>query len=662
MNKETLHKPIVHILLIIVICIIAYSNTFSSSFIYDDKFVIVGSGIVKDLHHFIELSDARIFNDNLFEYTTFKRRYIGYLTFALNYKVHGLNVTGYHVVNMFIHMLNAVLIYFFIRISFKTPYVKKSSIKEYSGLIALTSALLFVAHPIQTEAVTYIWQRVTSLTTTFYLFSLIMYIKARLKQQMPESALSDPEAGTGVKLSFYYLLSIVSAVLAMKTKEIAFTLPITIALYESMFFEGSLRKRVLYLVPLFLTMLIIPVSLIDFDKPIGELIGSVGGATRAESEISRLDYLFTEFRVIVTYIRLVLMPVNQNFLYNYPKFSSFIHPEVLLSFLFLLLITGVGAFLWFRFRNTVCHTRLITFGILWFFITLSIESSVFPIRHVIFEHRMYLPSIGVFALLSTVMFMVVEKMKTKWKNVGNVTASFLTIMFIVLTGATYERNKIWKNEKVLWEDVVKKSPEDPVAHNNLGHAYGSGGFYDNAIEAYLTTIALDPLHVTAYKGLCEAYIAKSIWAQAEKKCKTALSLYRNSQKAYKQLGDKYQLQGLKEKAAKQYTHVKKINPVVVTVHLSLGRLYGMTGRAPQAVHHLDEALKLEPENKQARNNLGSAYYMTGRYDEAIGQFRTVLDREPENYNALYNMGLAHRKKGLQKKADEYFSRAEKVKK
>ncbi|MBI4824405.1 MAG: hypothetical protein HY805_09300 [Nitrospirae bacterium] len=114
------------------------------------------------------------------------------------------------------------------------------------------------------------------------------------------------------KALLLYLASILSAIFAMKTKENAFTLPLVIALYEFLFFKGSLGKRILYLIPLLLTMLIIPLTLIGIDKPVGEIISGVEPATRGYGEISRGDYLLTQFRVIVTYIRLLFLPINQN--------------------------------------------------------------------------------------------------------------------------------------------------------------------------------------------------------------------------------------------------------------------------------------------------------------------------------------------------------------
>ncbi|MBI4710387.1 MAG: tetratricopeptide repeat protein, partial [Nitrospirae bacterium] len=237
-----------------------------------------------------------------------------------------------------------------------------------------------------------------------------MYIKWRLKAEGQGSS----SKGQGKLAScILYLASVVSAVLAMKTKEIAFTLPVIVVLYEFMFLKGKVIKRVLYLIPFLITMLIIPLSFISMDRPIDELISDVGEATRVQSNISRLDYLFTEMRVVITYIRLLLVPLNQMLDYNYPIYHSLFDFKVFLSFLFLLSIFSIAVY--FTCRSSTAHKglRLTAFGIFWFFITLSVESSLIPIRDVIFEHRVYLPSIGIFFVISSVVFNVARKFNGK---------------------------------------------------------------------------------------------------------------------------------------------------------------------------------------------------------------------------------------------------------
>ena len=179
-------KPIFHNLLIITICSIAYSNTLESPFVFDDKLVIVENPIIRDLGYMVNPSEAKVHKGH-FEYESFRQRYIGYLTFALNYWIHKLDVTGYHLVNLAIHIVNGLIVYWLVILTFKTPFLNSSVLRERSTEIALFASLLFACHPLQTQAVTYIWQRVTSLSTTFYCLALVFYILWRLTSKKPRS-------------------------------------------------------------------------------------------------------------------------------------------------------------------------------------------------------------------------------------------------------------------------------------------------------------------------------------------------------------------------------------------------------------------------------------------------------------------------------------------
>ena len=180
------------------------------------------------------------------------------MSFSVNYAVAGLNPFGYHVTNVLIHAANALLVYYLITLTFMTPAL--SGTRLSSGFVAMATAFIFLAHPIQTQAVTYIAQRFASMATFFYLLSIIFYIKARLDFIETENFLSKRHLG-------YYFLSIFSAVCAMKTKEIALTLPFAILLCEIYFFDNrrKIKQRILYIIPLFLTLLIIPLSMLDHD-------------------------------------------------------------------------------------------------------------------------------------------------------------------------------------------------------------------------------------------------------------------------------------------------------------------------------------------------------------------------------------------------------------
>ena len=257
-------KPLAQMALIAFIGLLAYAGTFQAPFQYDDFRGMLDKPYVQSLRY---LSDWSLVSQFSAEHA-FHLRFIGFLSFALNYALHGDSVVGYHIVNITIHLVNALLVYCLVLLTFRTPYfeVQGSEFKvqgsesqasnlepRTSNLVPLLAALLFVSHPVQTQAVTYIVQRLTSLATLFCLATVVLYIQARLAL--------DKQGWKG-RATLWYVASLCCALFAMKTKEIAFTLPLAVCIFEFMFFSGTWKKRLICLVPLLLTMLVIPLSML----------------------------------------------------------------------------------------------------------------------------------------------------------------------------------------------------------------------------------------------------------------------------------------------------------------------------------------------------------------------------------------------------------------
>ncbi|MEN8264842.1 MAG: tetratricopeptide repeat protein [Nitrospirota bacterium] len=636
-------NPYLAFIVIALVSIAAYSNSFNVPFHFDDRNNIVENPFIKNLSP----SNIENFPGN---------RFVGFFTFTLNHHLHGLNVTGYHAVNLLIHIINAILIYSLVMITFKTPKLETSALREKSGYIALFSGLLFASHPLQTQAVTYIVQRFASLATLFYLLSLVMYIKAR---QTTEEV-GDKEQETGVfsgKHLFFYSLSVVSAVLAMKTKEIAFTLPIMISLYEFFFFKGKIRRRILYLTPLLLTMFIIPLTLLDISKPVGAVIGDVSEKTMLPTLLSREEYLLTEFRVIVTYLRLLFLPINQHVDYHYPVSSSFFSADVFLSFVFLLIIAGSGIYIFWRFRNTAPDTRLITFGVFWFFITLSVESSIIPITDVIFEHRVYLPSAWFFIAICTISFMISYKIQNRKKGFEIFHVCVLSIVVLVLATATFARNKVWENELTLWENVTRKSPDNARGHYNLGTAYKGEGRIQDAVKQYEITIGLDPEYAAAYNNLGNIYRDKGHLDKAIELYRAAIISYPQYSKAYNNLGAAYGLKDSLQKAEEYYLIALKYDPDFAEAYNNLGSIYKSRGQLNDAIIYFKRAIELHPSFTKAYNNLGNIYKSQGSIDEAIKLYDEAIRLDPLNITAINNIGMAYFDKGNIETAISYFKDA-----
>ena len=333
-------KVSVHLALILCLGLLAYANSFGVPFTFDDNSSIVDNPVIRNLSDF--LSGAG--------YTYNPRRFVGYLTIALNHHFGGLEVAGYHAVNLAIHLANALLFYLIARVTLTTPFFRgdepaPDAAPALHALVPLFASLLFVVHPVQTQAVTYVIQRLASLATLFYLAALFCYIKARLALAggTPHTDRTPPFPPA---VAGWFTLSLACTVLAMRTKEITATLPLAVMLYEFSFFGAEKKKRLLLLAPILLTLLIVPIGLLASGEPIGALLSDVSALTRETVEITRGEYLLTQFSVIATYLRLLLLPVGQNLDYDYPVYHSLLTPRVLSSFVLLALLALLAAWLY----------------------------------------------------------------------------------------------------------------------------------------------------------------------------------------------------------------------------------------------------------------------------------------------------------------------------
>lgn len=617
-SQPILTKPLPVFLVLALLATLIYSNTFSAPFVFDDIRNIAENPRIKDLRNFLDFSGSR---------------YIGFLSFALNYHFGMLDLFDYHLVNLSIHIANGFLVYLLTLLLFRTPKIISSDLTINARWMAFATALLFISHPIQTQAVTYIVQRFASLAALFYLLAVVCYLKWR---QAESKGQSFTLAGIG-----WYGLTLLSTVLAMKTKEISFTLPIMLVLIEVVFFQRQERSRWLPLIPFLFSLLIIPFSRLDVAG------GAEEGFAKETTVISRSEYLFTQFRVIVTYLRLLLLPIHQNLDYDYPIYSSFSEPLVLLSFLFLCTLFGLSIYLVFSSRTS---SRLIGFGMLWFFLTLSIESSIIPIRDVIFEHRLYLPSVGFFISCLIGISRAGQCLVPIKGRPGSFSRAsdwvFLFLLAVVIFSfslATYQRNQIWTDRIALWEDVVKKSPNNIRAHNNLGLQYRAAGRFEDAIRQYQIILDSDPDYAVGHNNLAAILEEQAKVDEAIIHYNLALQFKPNYLKPHMSLGLILGKQGRIDEAIPHFLEVLRINPSDALAHNQLAVALAKQGRFDEAVPHFSRAIEIDP-TASAHNHLGLAYYKLERFDEAEREFKTALQIDPQLSEASQNLGVINRMK------------------
>ncbi|MCX6282694.1 MAG: tetratricopeptide repeat protein, partial [Bacteroidetes bacterium] len=302
MKKENFVYPA----LIIIAGIAAYSNSFGCSFHFDDFPNIVSN------HAIYELSDWKawmFFNPY---------RPVVFFTFALNYHFGMLDVFGYHLVNLVIHLVNALLLWKLVRLIFCSPYLEKHALSASAGNIAFFTALLFAVHPLMTESVTYIVQRLVSLASLFCLLSLVLFTKGLLSLR--------PSRRIG-----FYAGAGLSAILGFFTKETALTLPLLMLMvYFFFFFRQNESKRFPGLI-LLTFVFVVPLFFAGAAVWSGKYFNVIPPREGHPYFITPLQYYYTEVNVIFTYLRLIILPVNQTLDYNYPIAVSLLYPHLLIK-------------------------------------------------------------------------------------------------------------------------------------------------------------------------------------------------------------------------------------------------------------------------------------------------------------------------------------------
>jgi tetratricopeptide (TPR) repeat protein len=530
---------------------------------------------------------------------------MGHLTFAVNYRLGGLEVLGYHLFNVAVHLANALLVYLLVTLAFRAPALKDPDGDGRRGLpaplVALFTALLFACHPLQTQAVTYVVQRFASLAAFFYLLAAQLYLRSRLPGSAPGRAAS-------------YAGALGATVLAMLTKENALTLPFALALLEVVLMRGPWTRRLLRLAPFSLALLILPALLGAFSAR--GCIAEVDASLESASPLGRREYLLTELPVVATYLRLFLLPVGQSVDHDFPVYRSLLDGPVLLSAFLVLGLAATAVALLVRARRPGPGTRpelaLVSLGVLWFFLTLSVESGLVPLADVIFEHRAYLPSVGLCLSAVTLAFLARRGLERARPAAARLVVPALSATVLALGAATVARNRVWGDEIRLWEDAARKGPGKVRPHMHLGALYAADGRLDLAGREIETAISLRPDYADAYNSLGVILRRQGLAAAALESYRAALRLRPDFAEARHNVALLYAAQGLLDDAVREMEEAVRARPGYAEGHNALGVIYARQGRLGDAAREFARALEVDPGNAMARANLAQARARLGQ--------------------------------------------------
>jgi len=447
-------------------------------------------------------------------------------------------VLGYHLVNLAIHLINAMLVYWLFQLIAQTPRLDGSLWHTRRRELALIAALIFVAHPVLTQAVTYIYQRLASLATLWYLLGMCLYLKGRLNFQRRKD---------------FFASAVVIAILGVLTKEIIFTLPLMIVLAELIFFDGAdvfktprqwfERNRAVCFLVLGLGIVVLMIPMM-YRIGVSDILHRQSAShSHMDETVKFANYIPTQLRVLATYLRLLVWPVNLCFDYDFPLSYSFLEPGVLSSLA--LIVTLLMLAVLIRRKNP-----LVTFGIFWFFIAVSVESLV-PIRNVIWEYRTYLPMTGFCFALVGWLASVLDRRRLF------VVALVLVAVLGILT---VQRNRVYRTGITLWQDAVDKNPQKSRPYSQLGSSYINHGQYEKAIAPLKQALALEPGHAMAAYNLSQVYARFGRYAQALPYALTAYGVEPDLPINTGNVGYLYFAQGDYDNAIQYYQKTLELDP------------------------------------------------------------------------------------------------------
>ncbi len=604
-EKRTLYSTtrtkVYMVLFLAFVVFVLYSNSLESPFIFDDLHNILDNPHI----HLTELSLEGLISAG---FQSPSNRPVANISFALNYYFHEYNIMGYHLVNVLIHITTGILLYFFVKFTLNMPSFRFES--RLYHWIPFFTALIWLVHPIQTQSVTYIVQRMNSMAAMFYVLSLLLYVTARR---------------TSAKRKKWFLFSgcIISALLALGSKEIAATLPLMIFLYEWYFFQ-DLSKTWLKNHRSFLISVMILVLFVAFlflgPHPVEKIVSSYN-----LRDFDLTQRVLTQFRVMIFYLSLLIFPhpTRLNVEHDFPLSHSLFDPlTTIFSMGIVMGLFGLSLFI-------AKKQRILSFCILWFLGNLVIESSVIPLE-IVFEHRLYLPSMLIILVTVTA---VIRYLKPTWLGMG-----LLFFAVILFSSWTFERNAVWRDPEILWRDCIEKSPQKARPYCNLGTVLMSQGRLDEAIGFFSEALRLKPKYDKVHSNMGMLFLRQGRLNEAMDHCLKAFKIKPDSLGAHNTMGSILAAQGRLDEAITHYSEALRIKPDSAESHQNMGNVLLRQRKFNEAIDHYVEALRIKPDYAEAHKAIGFVLAAQGRLDEAITHYSEALRIKPDNAEIHQNMG------------------------
>ena len=602
------------VLLIVAAAVIIYFPSLSGGFIWDDSSIyITNNQIIKS-------------SDGLYRFWCISKELDYYpvsnSTFWIEWRLWGMNPTGYHVTNLIFHIVSTLLIWYILQ--------------KLSMPGAFLAALIFAVHPVNVESVAWIAQRKNLMAMVFFLLTILCYLKAET-QPPPRKPLYWPGIG------FWYRLSLVAFMLGILSKGSVVVLPVLL-LGIVWWIRDVTKWDMVGIAPFFVAAVIFT----------GLNVWTHSSSTEVIRNVSFVERLLGAGGVIWFYLYKAILPLNLMFVY--PQWN--IRAGNLAWWLPLLAVLIVTAVLWW-YRKSWSRPLLFAWG--FFCVALAPVMGLADIYFMKFslvaDHYQHIAIIGVIVLVSTGF----STWRQRLQGVVHCAATVIAIIAVgTLAFLTWRQSGIYCNEITLFRDTLQKNPDCWMAHNNLGYALAQTGRPREALEHYQQALRLEPNIAEFHNNLGNALKDLGRLPEAIEQYRLALKLDPQFAEIYNNLGIALAEAGQWPDAIEQYRQALRLKPYDAEIITNLGVALSNVGRLSEAIKHYQKAVILNPNHVLAHNNLGYALCLKGREQEAIKHFEQSLILKPNDPDVHINLGNALRATNQLKEALEHYRQALKL--
>jgi tetratricopeptide (TPR) repeat protein len=668
------HLPL---LIIIASILIAYSSSINGTWAMDDVVVSKPVGIhdIQDLLSFRKVTSA---------------------TFLLNQAIAPFNPASFRLFNIVIHILNTILVYILTLKTFRSrtkisepvgeinrdPGHKPALFADHALYGACISSTIFALHPININAVAYIVQRMASLATLFVLLALLSYIAAHQSKNL-------------YKTVIYYALSGISVVLGIFSKENAVMAIPLIFLYDyvflSAFSKQKTRKMIIAVVVIGLLSFGFATFFLKLHSKIFEITGFFLHPSQPlpwkdwmsiDVSWTAFEHILSAFRVLARYLFLLLFPFPRFFVFDWWGFP--------VSHGSMILVISLVIFSLFKLKRY----PFISFGILWYFLAISLESFLALGTDLYYEHRNYLPLAGL-------SIGIAGQTMVSFKGMINSRSAWITVIIICSTlgSLTFARNFVWKDSVTLWGDTLEKNPSNLRAIMAMGNAFlkmnnmkGAERYYREAVRIssndrklyylnesfyslgmlYLMNRELQQAkelinkfshRIESYKPRILTGFYKSLSSDAD----GALEEYRSIAPETKGIdrvvvltlmGDAYRDKGMWDRALEKYREAVSLDPGFSSAYYGIGASHLGKRDIQQARHYINKALYIDPTHTLALSDMADLMLMMkSNPDEALVYAQRAVAQSPPYYQPYLTMGNVLIVTRREHEAEDFYNKA-----